>query len=148
MTGLDLVSVQDSILAHVESTFPEYEIVEDEVLDDEYLLKIDSNVKPFIVLRWHGLQRSPGNASFAGVRFDEYNSSVDIVVVAPSPKIGRRALGYVMNNLIGWQVPGGSQLTPTGGAAVFPVVDYEAKPHIYLATNTLSFQVNSDGVGA
>lgn len=148
MTGLDLVYVQDVILAHIESSFPEYEIKEDEVLDDEYLLKIDNNVKPFIVLRWHGLQRSPLNASFAGVRFDEYNSSVDIVIVAPSPKIGRRALNYVMDNLIGWDVPGGSQLTPSGGAAVFPVVDYDARPHIYLAVNTLTFQVNSDGVGS
>jgi len=148
MTGLDLISVQDAILAHIESSLPEYEIKEDEVLDDEYLLKIDNNVKPFIVLRWHGLQRSAANASFAGVRFDEYNSSVDIVVVAPSPKIGRRALNYVMDNLIGWPVPGGSQLTPIGGAAVFPVVDYDAKPHIYLAVNTLSFQVNSTGVGS
>jgi len=147
MTGLDLIAVQDSILAHIETTFPNYEVREDEVLDDEYLLKIDGNVKPFIVLRWHGLNRSSTGASFRGARFDEYNSAVDIVMVCPEPKIGRRALNLVMDGLIGWQVPGGSQLTPTGGAAVFPVVDYDAKPHIYLATNTLSFQVNSDGVG-
>ena len=148
MTGLDLIAVQDAILAHIESTFSDYEIKEDEVLDDEYLLKIDNNVKPFIVLRWHGLERSPANASFAGVRFDEYSSAVDVVIVAPEPKIGRRALNYVMDALIGWKVPCGSQLTPTGGSAVFPVVDYDARPHIYLAVNTLSFQVNSTDVGS
>jgi hypothetical protein len=148
MTGLDLVTVQDAILAHIVSSLPDYEVKEDEVLDDEYLLKIDNNVKPFIVLRWGGLLRSPVNTSFAGVRHDEYSSSVDIVVVAPEPKIGRRALNYIMDTLIGWKVPGGSQLTPTGGEAVIPVSEYNAKPHIYLAINSLSFQVNSTAVGS
>lgn len=148
MTGLDLVSVQNTILAHVVSSFPNWTIKEDEVLDDEYLLKIDGNVKPFIVLRWHGLNRSLTGNSFGGVRWDEYNSAVDIVVVAPTPKQGRVGLNMVMDELIGWQVPGGSQLTPSGGAAVFPVVDYNGKPHLYLALNTLTFQVNSDGVGS
>lgn len=146
MTGLDLVAVQEEILAQVETAFPNYEIKEDEVLDDEYLLKIDGNVKPFIVLRWHGLNRSVTGASFGGVRWDEYNSAVDVVLVAPSPKIARRALNAVMDGLIGWNVPGGGQLTPVGGASVFPVVDNDARPHIYLAVNTLSFQVDSNGI--
>ena len=146
MTGLDLIAVQDSILAHIQSSFPNYEIKEDEVLDDEYLLKIDGNVKPFIVLRWHGLNRSATGASFSGVRFDQYNSAVDIVVVSPEPKIGRRALNMIMDTLIGWKVGGGGELIPTGGASVFPVVDYDGKPHIYLAVNTLSFQVDSNGI--
>lgn len=148
MTGLDLVAVQNVILAHVTSSFPNWTIKEDEVLDDEYLLKIDGNVKPFIVLRWHGLNRSATGASFAGARFDEYNSAVDIVVIAPTPKQGRIGLNMVMDTLIGWPVPGGSQLVPSGGSSVFPVVDYDGKPHIYLAVNTLTFQVNSTDVGA
>jgi len=148
MTGLDLVSVQDAILAHVTSSFPAWSVKEDEVLDDEYLLKINGNVKPFIVLRWHGLNRSVTANSFAGVRFDEYNSAVDIVVISPTPKQGRMGLNMVMDTLIGWQVPGGSQLTPSGGASVFPVVDYDGKPHLFLAINTLTFQVNSTDVGA
>lgn len=146
MTGLNLVAVQEEILSHIETTFPNYEIKEDEVLDDEYLLKIDGNVKPFIVLRWHGLNRSATGASFGGTRWDQYNSAVDIVVIGPSPKIARRALNLVMDGLIGWNVPGGGELTPIGGSAVAPVVDYEGKPHIYLAVNTLSFQVDSNGI--
>ena len=148
MTGLNIVATQDAILAHIESTFPEYEIKEDDVLDDEYLLKINNNVKPFVVLRWHSLQRSPVNTSFAGARHDEYSSAVDIVVVAPLPKIARRVLNYFMGELIGWKIPNGSELIPTGGAAVIPVVDYDAKPHIYLAVNTLSFQANTSDVGS
>lgn len=148
MTGLDLVSVQNAIYAHIETTLSAYEIQEDAVLDDEALLKINNRVKPFIVLRWHGLERSPINTSFAGVRFDEYSSAVDIVLVAPTPKQAREGLNYALDQLIGWPVPGGSQLTPEGGASVFPVVDNNASPHLYLAVNTLSFQVNSVGVGS
>jgi hypothetical protein len=148
MTGLDLVSVQDAIYSHITSTLPSYEIKEDDVLDNESLLRIDNRVKPFIVLRWHGLARSTLNTSFAGVRHDEYSSAVDIVLVAPTPKQARQGLNYALGELIGWVIPGGSQLTPEGGSSVFPAVDYDAKPHIYLAVSTLSFQVNSDGVGA
>jgi hypothetical protein len=147
MTGLDLISVQDAIATHVSTAMPSYEVKEDYVLDDEQILKLDNRIKPFIVLRWHGLNRSPQNASFAGARFDEYNSAVDVIVVAPNPRISRQALNYVMGELIGWQVPGGSELTPSGGQSVASVPDYQGKPHLYLAVNTLTFQVNSDGVG-
>ncbi len=148
MTGLDLIAVQDVIATHVETSFPTYDVKQDYVLDDEEILKLDNRIKPFIVLRWHGLSRSPQNASFRGARFDEYNSAVDVIVVAPNPRISRQALNYVMDELIGWQVPGGSQLTPSGGQSVASVPDYQGKPHLYLAVNTLTFQVNSDGVGA
>ena len=147
MTGLDLIAVQDAIATHVVSALPNYEVKQDYILDDEQLLKLDNRIKPFIVLRWHGLFRSPINNSIAGTRFDEYSSAVDIVIVAPNPRISRQALNYVMDDLIGWQVPGGSQLTPTGGQSVASVPDYQGKPHMYLAVNTLEFQVNSDGVG-
>jgi len=130
------------------STLSAYDIQEDAVLDDDALLKINNRVKPFIVLRWHGLERSPINTSFAGVRHDEYSSAMDVVLVAPTPKQAREGLNYALDQLIGWKVPGGSQLTPEGGATVFPVTDYDAQPHLYLAVNTLSFQVNSIAVGS
>lgn len=148
MSGLDLVAVQDAIYTHIITAIPNYRVDEDAVLDDEALLKIDNRVKPFIVLRWHGLERSPVNTSFAGVRHDEYSSAVDIVLVAATPRQARAGLNYVLDELIGWKVPGGSQLTPEGGSTVIPVLNESAKPHIYLAINTLSFQVNSTDVGS
>ena len=147
MTGLDLVAVQDLILAHVETSFPNYQVVEDQVLDDESIIKSNNRVKPYIVLRWHGLNRSLTSGSFGGVRHDEYSSSVDVILVAPSPRQARLGLNLVMDGLIGWQVPGGSMLAPVGGQSLFSVPDYDGKPHVYMAINTLSFQVNSSNVG-
>lgn len=148
MTGLDLISVQDTIATQVETALPNYEVKQDYILDDEQILKLSNRIKPFIVLRWHGLNRSLQNASFAGVRFDEYSSAVDVILVAPNPRIARQALNHAMDQLIGWQVPGGSQLTPSGGQSIAAVPDYDGKPHLYVAVNTLEFQVNSDGVGS
>jgi hypothetical protein len=148
VTGLDLVAVQDSIAIHVESSFPAYEIVEDMVLQDESLLSLNKNLKPFIVLRWHGLIRNESEASFAGVRHDGYMSAVDVVFIAPSPRQARLGINMVMDDLIGWHVPGGSPLTPVGGESVFPVVDAGGRPHVYLGVNSLMFNVNSDGIGS
>lgn len=148
MTGLDLIAVQDAILLHVESSFPAYDIVEDMVLEDESLLRLNKNVKPFIVARWHGLMRDTNDTSFGGVRHDSYMSAVDILFIAPSPRQARRGLNMVMDELIGWYVPGGSPLTPVGGEAVFPVVDNAGIPHVYIGVNTLQFHVNSDGIGS
>jgi hypothetical protein len=58
MDGINLVDLQDDIAAHIVSEFPSYEIVQDEVLDDEYILRINNNVKPFIVLQWGGDRKS------------------------------------------------------------------------------------------
>lgn len=148
MTGLDLVAVQETIKLHAETLLTAYDIVEDMVLEDETLLKLNKNVKPFIVFRWHGLMRMQNDASFGGVRHDGYMSAVDVIFVAPTPKQARIGLNMVMDELIGWEVPGGSPLTPVGGQSVFPVIDKDARPHIYLAVNTLEFAVNSDGIGS
>jgi len=144
VNGIDLVSIQDEIELHVTTAFPEYEIKEDSVLDDESLLRVSSKTKPFIVLRWGGLNRSEQNASFAGVRHDEYFSKVDIVAIAPTPKIARLVLNYFMDGLIGWRISNGAQLTPELGQSIFPIVDDNAVPHLYVGINTLGFRFNSD----
>ena len=146
MTGLDLVAIQDSILSHVESTFPNYEVKEDFVLDDESILKLDNKVKPFIVIRWHGLQRSFNDASFGGPRKDSYVSGMDIMVIAPKPRQCRLALNMILDGLIGYKVANLYPLTPDGNGDLFTVADFDAKPHMYIAVNSLSFQVDSNAL--
>ena len=146
MTGLDLVAIQDAIATQVASALPTYEIKEDYILDDEQILKLSNRIKPFVVLRWYGLSRSATEASFGGVRKDGYESAVDVILVAPNPRIVRQAINYAMDQLIGWTVPGGGQLIPVGGQGVAAVSDDNGKPHLYLAVNTLSFRVDSNGL--
>jgi len=144
MSGIDLVAIQEEIALHVRTTFPQYEIKEDEVLDDEYVLRVSNKTKPFVVIRWSGLSRDASNASFAGVRHDEYLSRFDLVAVAPAPKIARKVLNICMDQLIGWRISNGAQLTPTLGQTVFPSVDNNGVPHLYLGIGTLEFRFNSE----
>jgi hypothetical protein len=144
MSGIDLVSIQDEIALHIETTFPQYEIREDDVLDDEYLLRVDRKTKPFVVIRWGGLTREVSNASFGGVRHDEYSSRLDIVAVAPAPRIARKVVNLFMDQLIGWKISNGAALTPTLGQAVFPVADRNGSPHLYLGVGTLGFRFNAE----
>jgi len=147
MDGINLVSLQDQILAHVESEFPAYEIIDDIILDDEYLLKINNNVKPFVVIQWGSLARSGTETSFAGVRHDEYRSNFSLAAVAPTPKIARRVSNMFMDNLIGWKI-NGSELTPSSSIRTFAVKDANSRPHLYIASGTLSFRFNSSNPDA
>jgi hypothetical protein len=144
MSGIDLVAIQDEIALHIETSFPQYEIKEDEVLDDEYLQRINRKTKPFVVIRWSGLTREVANASFGGVRHDEYSSRFDVIAVAPAPRIARKVLNLFMDQLIGWKISNGAALTPALGQSVFPVTDRTGSPHLYLAIGTLGFRFNSE----
>lgn len=147
MAGLDLFSIQDEIGAHVRATFPTYNVVDDVVIDDDYILRLDNNVKPFIVLRWGSLLRSSANASFGGVRFDEYTSSVDVVVIAPNPRISRQAANMINDQLIGWKLSSGPAMTPTGGQATWAVSDSNGRPHLFVSSMRFNYAVNAESVG-
>jgi hypothetical protein len=146
MAGLDLFSIQEVIAAHIRAEFPAYEVKEDDIIDDEYILRLNNNVKPFIILRWGSLMRQQTNTSFVGVRADEYTSMVDVIVVAPNARIARQASNMINDKLIGWRIPGGSQLTPAGNG-VWAVPDKEGKPHLYISDTQFNYAVNFDGVG-
>lgn len=147
MDGINLISLQDQILAHVQSEFPAYQIVDDIILDDEYLLKVKNNVKPFVVIQWGSLARSGVESSFAGVRHDEYRSNFSLAAIAPTPKIARRVSNMFMDRLIGWKIQG-SELTPSSSIRTFAVKDSNSNPHLYIASGTLSFRFNSSNPDA
>lgn len=148
MAGLDLVSVQDIIEAYIKVEFSGYAVYDDDVLDDEAILKIDGKAKPYIILVWGGLNRSATNTSFAGTRYDEYNSSLDIVIAAPNGRQARRSLNAVRDKLIGWKPTNGGAMTSSGGYATSVVNNSSGRPHVYLATCRLEFAVNSGDVGS
>lgn len=144
MSGIDLVSIQDEIASHIQTTFPNYDVKEDEVLDDESLLNVSRKTKPFVVVRWGGLTRLDAEASFAGVRHDQYSSRFDLVAVAPAPRIARKVLNLFMDQLIGWELSNGYPLTPTLGQTVFPSVDRNGAPHLYLGVGTFEFRFSAE----
>lgn len=148
MAGLNLFALQEIIEAHIKSEFPGYEVYQDDVLDDEAILKIDNKAKPYIVLSWSGLSRNTAATSFAGVRHDEYTSSVDVIVAAPTGKQARMALNIILDRLIGWKPTGGGAMTPVSNLATAVINNSSGRPHVYLASSRLDFAVNSEDVGS
>jgi hypothetical protein len=148
MAGLNLVAVQDSITAYIKTCFPGYEVYEDDVLDDETILRIGNKVKPYIVLRWSSLNRNTLNTSFSSVRNDEYNSAVDVCVIAPTGSQARRGLNIIVDKLIGWEPEDAGVMIPAGGGGIYVVNDRAGSPHVYVATSRLSFQLNGKNVGS
>ena len=148
MSGLNLIYAQDVIEAYINQEFPGYVVYSDDVLDDETLLKMDNKVKPYIILSWGGLNRNTGAASFAGVRHDEYTSSVDIVLAAPTSRQSRIALNVILDKLIGWKPTGGGAMTPFGGVTTAVVKNSAGRAHVYLASGRLEYAMNSENVGA
>lgn len=148
MSGLNLVLIQEQIAAHISAEFPGYEVHEDFIIDDEQINKTANNVKPYIVLTWAGLGHSQRGGSFGGVRYDEYYSSFEIGVVAPTPKQCRKALNVILDKLIGWSPNGSGHLVPFGGGGTYVAAERGGKPHLYVSTANLSFPVNGEGVGS
>jgi hypothetical protein len=148
MSGFNLVKIQDKILEYIQSEFPAYKVYEDYVLNEQQLSRLDSNIKPYIVVSWHGLSRLAEGASFAGVRQDEYESGFDIGIIAPTPKQCRRGLNIIIDNLIGWSYDNVSYLTPGQSSSAFVVAEREGVPHLYMAMGEFTFQVNTTDPGA
>jgi hypothetical protein len=147
MSGLNLFAVQEIIEAYIKAQFPGYAVYQDDVLDDEAILKVDNKAKPYIILSWGGLDRNLDGTSFAGVRHDEYTSFVDVIVAAPTGKQCRMSLNIILDRLIGWKPTGGGAMTPFGGVATSVVNNLAGKPHVYLASGRLEFAMNSENVG-
>lgn len=148
MSGLDFVSVQDSIEAHVKATFPNYDVYDNDVMNDDAIIKMGNKVKPYIVLRWGGLRNSNTGGSFAGVRHDEYYSTVDVAVVAPTSRQSRLSLNVILDSLIGWKPTSSTPLAPEGGMDTLGIPDYDGKPCVYLSSHRLRYAINGENVAA
>lgn len=148
MSGLDLSIPQGAIMAFVRQEFPNYVVYDNSILDDEFVLKIGNKVKPYIVLGFGGLYSSQRGGSFAGARYDEYTSTIDATVVAAKPEHARQGMNLVVDKLIGFKPTGTSQMTLQGGSAMWGVPDNNGVPHVYLASQRLTYAVNSEDPGA
>tara|TARA_R110000782_G_scaffold94088_3_gene177769 strand:+ start:1988 stop:2446 length:459 start_codon:yes stop_codon:yes gene_type:complete len=148
MSGLDVVSVQDSIEAYVKEQFSNYAVYDSDVFDDNAVIKVANKIKPYIVLRWGGLRNSNTGGGFGGVRHDEYYSTVDVAVVSPTSKQSRIALNIIVDKLVGWKPAGSNHMKSEGGMDIIGIAIYDAKPTAYLASSRLRYAINATDVAA
>lgn len=148
MTGLNMIPVQESITEFYVTNFPGYDVIEDGLLDDEYLVKQSNKVKPYIVIT-HGMpMRSGTGSAFAGVRFDEYTCSFDVSVVAPTGKQVRKVMNLLHDKSVGWKPTGGGALIPYASGGPWAVYDGNGSPHVFTGSIRFEYAVNSEDPGA
>lgn len=148
MSGLDVIAIQDSIGAYVRAQFPGYVVYDDVVLDEQFVLKQGNKVKPYIVLEWGGLRDAGTDSSFVSVRYDQYYSTVDVTLIAPTPNQARRGLNIVRDKMLGWKPAGSTPLATEGGMDVLGIPDRDGSPMVYLAGCRFRYNINVENVGA
>lgn len=148
MAGLNVIPVQDAITAFYVAEFSGYNIVEDGLLDDEYLVKQSNKIKPYIVVSHGAPMRLGANTSFGGVRFDEYVCSVDVSVVAATGKQVRKVLNLIHDVSVGWKPTGGGALIPYASGGPWTVYDGNGSPHVFTGSIRFEYAVNSEDPGA
>jgi hypothetical protein len=148
MSGLNIVTTQDSISAYVRQEFPNYTVYDDVVLDDDFILKQGNKVKPYIVLQYGGINPSQTNGSFVGVRNDEYYSTVDLCVIAPTPNQARRGLNALQDTLLGWKPTDSTPMRVSSGLDVLGIPNSSGAVTVYLASVRMAYNVNTTGIGA
>lgn len=148
MAGLNVITIQDSIAAHVRAEFPGYTVYDDDIIDDDFVVKLGNKIKPYIVLQWGGLRNSPTNGSFGGVRYDEYYSTVDVAVVAPVARQSREAINIIGDRLIGWKPLHSTPLSLEDGMEILGIPGPDGKPVVYFASIRLKYNVNAEDVAS
>jgi hypothetical protein len=147
MSGLNIITTQDSISAHVRATFSGYQVYDDVVLDDEFISKRGNNVKPYIVLTYGGLRNSGNLGSFAGVRHDEYYSVVDVSVIASTPNQARRSMNVIQDSLIGWKPTDSTPMKLESGMTILGIPNSTGSIVSYLASFRLRYALNTTDIG-
>ena len=148
MSGLDAISVQDTITAYIKTTFDAYEVYEDGVLDDAYLLQMNNKIKPYIVVSHSSPSRNVNATSFGGVRLDEYVGAVDVSVIAPTGRQIRLALNIIHDELVGYKPTGGGALVPFASGGPWAVLNDSGAAHVYTGSVRFEYPLNSEDPGA
>lgn len=149
--GLDLFGYQEAITAQVEALYPDYDVIED-TLDDDAVLYRDFGLKmpAYIILRYGPMMPKRHGKSFAGPRFDEYYSTVDLMAVGSKGKIARRLSAALAVDLLGWKPDGVAPMTiqDDGGMfAAFTVSSNEVRPTRSLASTRMRYNINTNNIG-
>lgn len=147
MAGLDINSVQDLILAKIE-TLP-YDVIEGDVGDAMTLVQENGVAQTFVIVQFGDMLHSSGADSFGGVTQDGYYSLVRTLAVASSPRRARQAASIVGQVLLGWAPGGnGTPLAREWGGGSYVISNAQSHPLAYSALSSFRFETNIENVGS
>lgn len=148
MTGLDLFSIQQAILAYVDSKFPDLSVTSGGVPELETLLFQNGVMEPYIVLRFSELMPASRGSTWNGATDYEYYSYVDALCVGKTDTDAREVMSLVNRIMLGKKFANASEVRKIFGGGGFAVSDATRVPVAYVSVASFAFTTNLDDVGS
>ena len=148
MTGLDLYSVQNLIIDHIESEIP-WDLHEGGVEEAHSVAQSNGVRDPYMVIRFSDGSPQSGDESFKGTRYSGMYSVVDVMCVAATSREARGLRSMVDDKLLGLKVANSSEITKWYGGGNFNVPANNSVPAYYITITSFRFHYNmiADGTG-
>lgn len=149
MAGLDLSGLQDSILAHLETSLPAgYQVMEADVADALTIVQTNGVAQTIVIVQFGDMLPRAGDKSFCGPEMDGYYTLVRTLCIASSPKRARQANSVVNQVMLGHRPPNGGSIGKQAGGGAFTIGDSHSKPLAYSALAGFTLATNVDDVGS
>lgn len=143
---LNLVDVQEAILAHLKATIPE-KVYEQAVPDAEPVRKVDGKVVPYVALQFGDIQDRVSGRSFVGVRGNDYELPIYVQVVAATPEIARKvASRNVLNALLGLKTQWTDEVKKRPGGGMWPITSSNGATEAYMVPSSWAVTVQLNEV--
>lgn len=143
-SSLDLTPSWESIEAKIAAIMPAVTIRPNGVLDDETVPMFPSNggIKPFAIVWFRGLRRSPSVRSVAGTRLDGYATGFDLAIIANNGSDAVRLMNVATDGLLGFKPTNGGEITKGTSAydGARAVETSEGRPNRFVAMETFNYQ--------
>lgn len=149
MTGIDLFSTQQEILAYVQASIPQFVVESGGIPTAESLPFVDGVLEPYIVLRFSDDMPTSGGGSFMGAAYDEYYSYVDALCVGQSDTDARELANLVKTYLLGKKFENSAPLKKNYGGGQFAIFSEASRqPLAFIAVSSYRFGTNMTDVGS
>ena len=148
MAGLDLSSMQDEILAFIDTTLPAYQVMEGDVADALTIVQINGVAQTIVIVQFGDLLPRAGDKSFCGPEMDGYYTLIRTLCIASSPQRARKANSIVNQVLIGHKPANGGAIGKQAGGGAFTIGESQSRPLAYSALAGFTLATNVDNVGS
>jgi hypothetical protein len=145
MDGFRTVWITDAITQKIKDTLPSTQVDEDGVVDNANLPRTtDGQLIPYVVPRYGSARRELSDTSFAGVRKDSFYGTVDVSCIAPTGRMSRQMLDYLVDALLGFKPTGMGEMWTEGLPDNFPIMNDMSRPTAFVSSIRFRYTINGN----
>lgn len=143
--ALNLVDIQDAILAHLKAKLPDLIVEEQSIPDSMTLKRVGGSVQFYVTIQFDGTREVFQGKTFSGVRYDDHDLIINTQVVGPNASNVRRiSANRVMDALLGFSMPYTSQMRLRPGGASRTITSSNGATEAYMTAEgyAITFQMD------